>query len=136
MAHFAKLDDNNIVTDVIVMHNDLLLDANGVESEEIGVNVCKNLYGGRWIQTSYNGNFRARYAGIGYRYDESLDAFIPPCIYPSWNLVGVNWEPPVPCPDRYTLETWPNEYGEYTEHHSFYWDEATQLWVFYFLHTP
>ena len=133
MAHFAKLDENNVVTDVIVMHNDLLIDENGIESEEIGINVCKNLYGGRWIQTSYNGNFRVRYAGIGYRYDESLDAFISPCIYSSWNLVGANWEPPIPFPNKYTVENWPNEYGEYTDDHSYYWDEETQSWVFYLL---
>lgn len=77
MAHFAELDDNNIVKQVIVVHNNELLD-NGVESEAKGTAFCQSLFGGKWIQTSYNGNIRKNYAGIGYTYDESIDAFIPP----------------------------------------------------------
>lgn len=77
MAHFAELDDNNIVTRVIVVSNDEILD-NGIESETKGIAFCQSLFGGNWIQTSYNGNFRKNYAGIDYTYDESLDAFIPP----------------------------------------------------------
>ena len=79
MAHFAQLDNNDIVTQVIVVHNNELLD-NGVESEAKGIEFCKSLFGNdtRWIQTSYNGNIRKNYAGIGYTYDEPRDAFIPP----------------------------------------------------------
>lgn len=77
MAHFAQLDESNIVTQVIVVHNNELLD-NGVESEAKGVAFCQSLLGGNWIQTSYNGNIRKNFAGIGYTYDQTRDAFIPP----------------------------------------------------------
>lgn len=76
MAHFAELDENNIVKQVIVVHNNELLD-NGVESETKGIAFCQSLFGGNWIQTSYNGNIRKNYAGIGYTYDAVRDAFIP-----------------------------------------------------------
>ena len=80
MAHFAQLDENNIVTGVIVVHNNELLDANGQESEAKGIAFCKSLYGNdtRWVQTSYNGSFRGCYAGIGYTYDVTNDQFLPP----------------------------------------------------------
>lgn len=77
MAHFAQLDDNNIVTQVIVVANQELLD-NGVESEAKGIAFCQSLFGGNWKQTSYNGNIRKNYAGIGYTYDAGRDAFIAP----------------------------------------------------------
>lgn len=77
MAHFAELDDNNIIKQVIVVHNNELLD-NGVESESKGIAFCQSLFGGNWVQTSYNGNIRKNYAGIGYSYDVVRDAFIPP----------------------------------------------------------
>jgi hypothetical protein len=76
MAHFAQLE-NNIVTQVIVVNNNELLD-NGVESEAKGIAFCQSLFGGTWIQTSYNGNIRKNYAGIGYTYDPTRDAFIAP----------------------------------------------------------
>lgn len=77
MAHFAKLDDNNIVTEIIVVHNNELLD-NGVESEQKGIDFCVAHFGGRWVQTSYSGSFRKNYAGTSYTYDQTRDAFIPP----------------------------------------------------------
>lgn len=77
MAHFAKIDENNFVIQVIVVHDNELLD-NGVESEIKGIAFCELLLGGNWIQTSYNGNIRKNFAGIGYTYDEQRDAFIPP----------------------------------------------------------
>jgi hypothetical protein len=77
MAHFAQLDESNIVTQVIVVNNNELL-SNGVELEAKGIEFCQTLLGGRWIQTSYNGNIRKNYAGIGYIYDATRDAFIPP----------------------------------------------------------
>jgi hypothetical protein len=77
MAHFAKLDENNIVTNVIVVDNNELLD-NGVESELKGIEFCVAHYGGVWKQTSYNGIIRKNYAGIGSTYDEVRDAFISP----------------------------------------------------------
>ena len=78
MAHFAELDENNIVTEVIVVHNNELLDENGNESETKGIAFCQSLLGGNWVQTSYNGTVRKNYAGIGYTYDEGRDAFIAP----------------------------------------------------------
>jgi len=79
MAHFAELDENNIVTQVIVLqNNELLID--GVESEQKGIDFCVAHYGGRWIQTSYNATFRGIYAGAGCIYDEALDAFIAPIL--------------------------------------------------------
>ena len=68
MAHFAEIDENNIVKQVIVVNNNELLD-NGVESETKGIEFCQSLFGGTWVQTSYNGNFRGPFAGIGYLWD-------------------------------------------------------------------
>jgi hypothetical protein len=75
MAHFAELDETNTVKQVIVVHNNELLDENGIESEQKGIDFCVNLLGGKWIQTSYNNNFRGRYAGIGMIYDPVNDEF-------------------------------------------------------------
>lgn len=86
MAHFAQLDDNNTVLQVIVVHNNELLDENGQESEAKGIAFCQSLFGGNWKQTSYNGNFRKNYAGIGFTYDEPRDAFIAPKPEGNWIL--------------------------------------------------
>jgi len=85
MAHFAQLDANNIVTEVIVVNNAVIDDLSFPESEPIGVEFCQSLYGADtvWKQTSYNGNFRGVYAGIGYSYDPILDVFVPPVIKPA-----------------------------------------------------
>jgi hypothetical protein len=77
MAHFAELDEINVVKQVIVVDNNELLD-NGVESETKGIEFCVNLFGGTWIQTSYNSNFRGTYAGIGMIYDPVADVFVTP----------------------------------------------------------
>ena len=78
MAHFAKLDQNNVVLEVHVVHNNELL-VDGVETESKGVDFLESLYGHRrWVQTSYNGTIRKTYAGVGFRYDVQMDAFIPP----------------------------------------------------------
>lgn len=78
MAHFAKLDENNKVIEVIVVSNDDILDDNGNESEEIGIEFCKMIQGQNtnWKQTSYNANFRGKYAGIGMYYDQTIDEFV------------------------------------------------------------
>ena len=116
MAHFAQLNDENLVTQVIVVSNQDTADKDGVENEAIGIEFCTNLLGGRWVQTSYNANIRKNYAGIGYKYDATLDAFIPPQPFESWTLneETAQWEAPTPYPDdgkRYS------------------WDEATTSWV-------
>lgn len=102
MAHFAKLDKNNVVETVIVVHDNDTKNAWGVEDEAVGIAFCQSLYGKdtRWIQTSYNGNKRKRYAGIGHTYDEKLDAFIAPKPFASWILdkkTG-DWKSPVVMP--------------------------------------
>ena len=87
MAHFAKLDENNVVTQVITISDQDMIDPrSGEEDEVLGIAFCKKLVGGNWKQTSYNGNMRVRYAGIGYSYNAALDAFIPPQPYASWTL--------------------------------------------------
>ena len=78
MAHYARIDENNIVQQVIVVDNKDTADAFGTEKEYIGAAFCERLLGGTWKQTSYNGNMRKNYAGIGYTYDPQRDVFIPP----------------------------------------------------------
>lgn len=111
MAHFAKLDNNNVVTQVIVLANSDTADANGVEKEYIGAAFCERLFGGTWKQTSYNGNFRKNYAGIGYSYDASIDAFVPPKPYASWvlNSDTAQWDAPVPMPNDGQRHVWDEE---------------------------
>jgi len=117
MAHFAQLDENNLVTQVIVVANEeLLLD--GVENETKGIEFCKSLLGEntRWVQTSYNGNIRKNYAGIGYTYDPVADHFFAPQPYPSWTLdADAKWQSPI---------LYPVEEGKF-----FTWDEPTLSWV-------
>ncbi len=114
MAHFAEIDSNNVVLRVIVVDNKDTSDAFGVEKEHIGAAFCERLFGGTWKQTSYNGNFRKNYAGIGYTYDSVLDAFVPPKLYPSWTLdANAQWQPPVAMP---------------TDGQMYSWNEANQTW--------
>lgn len=125
MAHFAQLDENNVVTQVIVVSNEDTSDVNGNEVEEIGVAFCKKLLGAdtNWKQTSYNSNMRVRYAGIGYSYNEALDAFVPPKPFESWvlNEETADWQSPVgPAPALTEAEI---------EARSFYrWNEETGAW--------
>jgi hypothetical protein len=116
MAHFAQLDEHNVVLQVIVIHNNELLD-NGVESEAKGIAFCQSLFPGtNWVQTSYNGNIRKNYAGVGFTYDAQRDAFIPPKPFPSWllNENTCQWEAPAPYPQDGQRHTW---------------DESTLSWV-------
>lgn len=117
MAHFAQLNESNTVTQVIVVHNNELMQ-DGVEQEAKGVAFCQSLFGAstQWKQTSYNGNMRKNYAGIGYTYDAGRDAFIPPQPYPSWalNEVTCNWNAPVAYP---------------TDGKQYRWDEPTVSWI-------
>lgn len=105
MAHFAELQDN-IVSRVIVIHNDILLDANLEEVEQLGKDFCINHYGGDWIQTSYNGRIRGKYAGIGDTYNKEEDIFIAPQPFPSWTRSGSYWQPPVPYPQDDNVYQW------------------------------
>jgi hypothetical protein len=94
MSHFAKIE-NNIVTEVIVAEQDF------INSGLVGDSFL-------WVQTSYNGNFRKNYAAIGFTYDKTRDAFIPPQPYPSWTLNEDTclWESPVAYPDDGNMYTW------------------------------
>lgn len=118
MAHFAQLDEANIVLTVIVVTNTTIDNLPFPDSESVGITFCQSLYGKDtiWKQTSYNANFRKNYAGIGFTYDAALDAFIPPQPFPSWvlNIQICQWEAPVP---------YPNDGKDY------YWDETTRTWV-------
>ena len=111
MAHFAKLGTGNIVERVEVVSNDVATD------EQTGVDFLNNLYGTRdvWKQTSYNGNIRKNFAGIGFSYDQTRDAFIPPKPFDSWilNEDTCLWEAPV---------AYPND-GKMYE-----WNESTKQW--------
>lgn len=102
MAHFAELDENNIVLRVLVVDNDDIVDENGDEQEQLGISFLRNMFGfnTNWKQTSYNGNFRFRYAGIGMTFDETLNAFIGLSPYDSWTLnkLTTEWDPPIPRP--------------------------------------
>jgi len=111
MAHFAQLNEENLVTQVIVVANQDTADQDGVENEAIGIEFCTNLLGGKWVQTSYNGNIRKNYAGIGYKYDATLDAFIPPQPFASWTLneETAQWEAPIPYPEDGKRYTWDEE---------------------------
>ena len=111
MAHFAQLDDNNIVTQVIVVNNNELLDGSGQESEAKGIAFCQSLFGGNWKQTSYNANFRKNYAGIGFTYDAGRDAFISPQPFASWILdeETCGWVSPVPRPTDGKIYVWNEE---------------------------
>ena len=115
MAHFAQIDENNIVVSVIVVDNKDTADANGVEKEYIGAAFCERLFGGTWKQTSYNGNIRKNYAGIGYKYQSDIDAFVPPQPYASWTLdANAQWQAPTAMP---------------TDGKMYSWNEETQTWV-------
>ena len=111
MAHFAELDENNVVKQVIVVHKNELKGANGVEYENKGIEFCNSLFGHtNWIQTSYNNNMRKQFAGIGYTYDDVNDIFIAPQPFPSWSLDdNFDWQAPTPMPEDDNLYTWNEE---------------------------
>lgn len=125
MAHFAQIDSDSIVTQVIVVGNEDCLDSDGNESEAVGVAFCQSLLGAdtNWVQTSYNNNIRFRHAGIGYKYDSTNDVFydpVPP--YPSWvfNTSTWDWDAPVAMPD---------DAGRKEEVVHYIWDEGSTSWV-------
>jgi hypothetical protein len=120
MSHFAKIDKDNVVIHISVVDNKDILDNSGYESEVIGIVYLQSVHGNntnyRWKQTSYNGTFRKNYAGVGYTYDSTRDAFIAPQNYPSWilNETTCQWESPVAYPDDDKVYSW---------------DELTTSWV-------
>ena len=109
MAHYAFLDNNNIVTEVIIGRNEDEV-VGGISDWETHYG---NFRGQRCVRTSYNGNIRKQYAGIGYTYDDSADQFVAPQPFASWSLDANNdWQPPTPKPEG-----------------NFYWDEESLAWL-------
>jgi hypothetical protein len=119
MAHYAELNDNNEVINIVYMDNEIILDENGEENEELGIAHLHEHHGPnkKWVRTSYNANFRGNYASFGDIYREDIDAFIKPQPFPSWelNLETAQWEPPIPDPSDET--NW------------YYWDEEHKNWI-------
>ena len=116
MAHFAELDHENKVKRVLVVANHVIADDDGNDDEQKGIDYLQSIYGfGWWKQTSYNGNIRKNFAGVGYNYDESRDAFISPSPYASWvlNETTCRWEAPIARPDD----------GKF-----YNWNESTKSW--------
>ena len=117
MAHFSEIDETNTVIRTIVISNADLVDEHGVEQEQIGIDLCNTVAGqGRWVQTSYNNNFRKMFATPGMKYSDEADVFynpVPP--YPSWSLdSNYDWQPPTTKPD---------------DGNAYYWDEDSLTWV-------
>jgi hypothetical protein len=100
MAHFAEIGLDNVVLRVIVVNNNELLDENHTEQESKGAGFCRRLFGGTWVQTSYNGTIRKNFAGAGFTYDSARDAFIPPQPSGDWVLdeQTCQWVDPNPNP--------------------------------------
>ena len=119
MAHFAQLDGNNVVMQVVVVSDADTCNEEGYEVEEIGQQFLKNMYGQdtKWVKTSYNGNIRKMYAGFGYSYNEELDAFIQPKPFRSWILDKEQacYVAPVPRPEK--------------EGKVYIWDEEDEQWT-------
>jgi hypothetical protein len=118
MAHFAELDANNIVQRVIVISNADIVDGDGVEQESLGIAVCQAVTGGgTWVQTSYNNNFRKKYAGVGDKFVFDANLFYNPVgPYPSWVLDdNYDWQPPTPQPEPVEGSYW-------------VWNEETVSW--------
>ena len=138
MAHFAQLDSNNVVTQVIVVGNDDITDSNGVETESIGISFCQKVVGGdSWKQTSYNSNMRGNYAGVGFIYMTnvatlgvgSTDIFIEQQPYSSWSI-GIStakWYAPIPEPALTDEQDAAGMYYEWDE--SAYQADNTTGWV-------
>lgn len=118
MAHFAKVNLDKIVEQVVVVNNSILLDENGIEKESKGVEFLNSIFGfAQWVQTSYNGSFRKQYAGIGFTYDDENDIFISIKPYESWILnEDFEWEAPT---------EYPNDNKTYV------WNEDTLTWDLY-----
>jgi len=145
MAHFAQLDENNIVLQVISIDNNVTYDNNSIEHEDLGIALCKQLYGNEtvWVQCSFNaGNgieylksngFRKNFPSIGSEYREDLDAFITSKPWNSWilNETTCGWEAPVAYPsDGITFiwndgtKSWDDNGGQI-----YLWDENNQEWI-------
>jgi hypothetical protein len=119
MAYFAQIDDNNIVVQVIRVNDSDCQNSDGFEDENVGIDFCKSLIGQEtnWKQTSYNAKIRKHYAGIGYIYDQTKDAFYAPQPYPSWilNETTLIWEAPIAHPSDNKMYEWNESNQEWDE---------------------
>ena len=110
MAYFARLNQDNVVTDVRTVHNNIIKDKDGKEQEQLGIDWLVKRHGSSWWKkTSYNGTIRKHYAGVGWHYDPDGDAFYEPQPFPSWTLnkSTYTWEPPTALPsDKTKLYDW------------------------------
>ena len=116
MTHFARLDENNNVTEVHALNDSVITDESNVKQEQLGIDFLTDLYGGGWWKQSFkDGSSRKNHANTGFSYDKHRNAFIPPQRFASWTLNESTclWEPPVAYPD---------DGKEYK------WDEATTSW--------
>lgn len=117
MAHYAELDETNTVMRVVVISNTDIVDKNGVEQEQLGIDLCNLHVGqGNWVQTSYNNNFRKMFGQPGMKYSFDADIFYNPVApFPSWILdSNYDWQPPTPKPD---------------DGNDYYWDENSVTWI-------
>ena len=123
MAHFAQIDSDNIVTQIIVVAD------SDAPNEAAGISFCQELLGAdtNWVQTSYNNNIRFRYAGTGMKYDSTNDVFLSPPPFPSWvlNTSTWDWDAPVALPDDAGYDDVDNP----TEYVSYDWDEGSTTWT-------
>ena len=116
MAHFAKINSDNIVEQVIVVNNNVVQDILQRDVEQLGIDFCKKLFGDEtnWVQTSYNNNIRKQFAKIGDTYDKEKDKFISPHPFPSWVLdENDDWQAPTPKPE---------------DDKSYVWNEKDKTW--------
>jgi hypothetical protein len=115
MAHYARLNEANKVVSVHALNNVVITDSEGNEQEQMGIDFLHQQHGGLWAQTSYNSRIRKNFAGTGYMYDPTRDAFIPPKPFDSWllNEDTCLWGAPTPCPEDDKIYSW---------------DEATTSW--------
>jgi len=128
LAYFAELNGDNIVTRIVIVDDKILVNKDGVEDENLGIQHCQFYFRAsksqltKWKQTSYNGNIRKRYAGKGMTFDADRDAFIVPKPYPSWilNEETCAWEAPVSVPEL-TQE-------QIDAGSSYVWNEETTSW--------
>jgi hypothetical protein len=118
MAHFAKLNSNNIIEEVVIIDNAILDDGSDTENEQQGIDFCISLWGdGTYVQTSYNGNFRQEYATIGGTFDTTDNGFIKPSPFPSWTFNKTNWQWEAPVAEPSDADTVP-----------YLWNETLQRW--------
>ena len=138
MAHFAEIDSEGTVQRVLVISNNILSQG-GEEVEELGTVYLQNMFPGTdWVQTSYNDNFRKRFAGAGMKYDVERDSFIHQQPYPSWTLdeEALVWNPPKPLPEQddenFIQYHWNENAGDWHEipeqPDGYLWDEAAWKW--------